>query len=275
MIKVNSRVMEFVQFPNGETKVDGVAIRQAILESISPTAIITLKYENDGDLLKLMFVKKHIDLSFEKTCYLKMTYMPYSRMDRVEGESVFTLKYVSDFINSLNFKKVEIIEPHSDVSLAVINNVAETYPSVDILYDVKTKINFDVNNDYIYYPDGGAEKRYGKKIKGHKQLVGFKTRDFETGNIVGLEIMGKMEGNPKIIMIDDLCSYGGTFTKGAEKLREMGASEIHLVVGHCEDSIYKGLIFTTDLINHVYTTNSILTNESEAKDGGKLTVYKF
>ena len=45
------------------------------------------------------------------------------------------------------------------------------------------------------------------------------------------------------------------------RLRDMGASEIYLVVTHCEDTIFKGDILKTDLIKKVYTTDSILNKE--------------
>ncbi|NRT27906.1 phosphoribosylpyrophosphate synthetase [Clostridium beijerinckii] len=43
----------------------------------------------------------------------------------------------------------------------------------------------------------------------------------------------------------------------------MGATEIYLVVTHCEDTIFDGEILKTDLITKVFTTNSILSKEHE------------
>jgi len=260
MIKINGEELTFTTFPNGETLVNGIevqALAYSFLEESKKVAIVTLKYENDTDLIRLMFVKKHLDYN-EIPCDLEIAYMPYSRMDRVEGDSVFTLKYVADFINSLNFKKVIIIEPHSDVTPALINNSEEFYPTINLFLYVKGQINFNPNTDYVYFPDAGAEKRYSKKIGNYKQLVGFKKRNFVTGQIEKLEVLGSMTGNPKVIMIDDLCSKGGTFILGANRLKEMGASEIYLVVGHCENTIFEGDLLNTEFVKKIYTTNSIL-----------------
>ena len=50
---------------------------------------------------------------------LYMPYIPDARMDRVKHENeLFTLKYFAQTINSLHFGKVEILDPHSDVSAA-------------------------------------------------------------------------------------------------------------------------------------------------------------
>ena len=49
----------------------------------------------------------------------------------------------------------------------------------------------------------------------------------------------------------------------AEKLKEIGAKDIYLVVTHCEDTIFDGDILKTDLIKKVYTTDSILSKNCE------------
>ena len=94
MITVNGVEIKFTTFPNGETNVDGESIILAYNSSRGITVDkVVLKYENDSDLIKLMFVQKHLNINF---CELVITYMPYSRQDRIEGESVFTLKHVCD-----------------------------------------------------------------------------------------------------------------------------------------------------------------------------------
>ena len=222
-------------------------------------------------MIKLLFLKKYLDQLKVKSD-LHIMYMPYSRMDRSEGGSAFTLKYIAEFINNLGFDYINVLEPHSDVTTALLNNCKSRFLSVDIFYDIKDKINFNDDCDYVYYPDAGAEKRYSKMIGVPNQLVGFKHRDFQTGKITSLQVFGDVkEKGFKVIMVDDLSSYGGTFILGSKQLRELGASEIYLVVGHCEESIYKGDIFKTDLIDKVFTTDTII-NESLNK---KIEVYQI
>lgn len=117
---------------------------------------------------------------------------------------------------------------------------------------------------YLVYPDAGAAKRYGKQINYDKVLTASKERDFKTGYINKLDINGSIEDqNFKAIIVDDLCSKGGTFILTASKLREMRATDIYLVITHCEDTIFKGDLLKTNLIKKVYTTNSILSKEHE------------
>lgn len=270
MILLNGQELHFKTFPNGETLVDEKEIIEIWKINRLGKKVITFKYENDSDLIKLLFIKKYMDTYFNDI-KLKILYMPYSRMDRIEGYSAFTLKYIAEFINSMNFSRVEIIEPHSDVTSALINNCKVEFPTIKMFNDVKNIFEFNENEDYAYFPDAGADKRYSNLIKVNNQLVGFKHRDFETGRITSLQVIGETDlTGKKVIMIDDLCSRGGTFMLGAEQLKKMGASEIYLVVGHCEDTIFDGDILKTDLINKVFTTKSIINKTHE-----KIKIYEI
>lgn len=271
MIWLNETKLENKLFPNGETLVNGEQILQAAVDGLNTVAF---KYRNDGDLIALMFVKRFLD-DHGFRARLVIYYMPYSRMDRVEGSSVFTLKYAADFINTLQFDTVTVIEPHSDVTLALLNKSRAVYPTVELLGRVAAEVNFNVEEDYLFFPDAGAQKRYSK-VKGYKGLVGFKVRDFQTGQIKQLDIVGKVDDSKKgfkAIIVDDLCSYGGTFLMSAEKLKEIGAAEIYLLVGHCENSIYEGKLLNADIIDRVFTTDSIL-EQPESRTESEQDVIK-
>ena len=89
---------------------------------------------------------------------------------------------------------------------------------------------------------------------------GMKKRDWETGQILGLDIINAdVVKDKNILIVDDICSYGGTFYHSAKALKEAGAKSVSLYVTHCEKSITSGSLASSDgLIDHVYTTKSIL-----------------
>lgn len=257
MILFNKRPITFGHFPNGESYPEN---GNYVMVSNNE---ITLQYESDNDLVHLMFIKKHLD-QLNKHCRHKMqtilviTYMPYSRQDRVEGESFFTLRHTCDFINSLDFSKVIVLEPHSEVTSALLDRV-ESVDVTSILVGMeKKRIGFIDEVDAIFYPDAGAQKRYAKKIPAQNVLVGFKQRDFQTGRIDSLQILGKDDFVPrKVIIADDLCSYGGTFLRAAQELKKLGAQEIYLAVAHCEAGVFKGDLYKSGLIDGIATSNSM------------------
>jgi ribose-phosphate pyrophosphokinase len=212
-----------------------------------------------------------------------MPYIPNARMDRTKSEKeVFTLKYFTQFINSLNFIEVWVFDPHSYVSEALINNIR--FLSVENI--IKHIIAFEYNNDIdlVYFPDAGAMKRYSQYFTNQNKdmIYGNKVRNWETGKIEGLEILNK-DGKPceksvvdgkKILMIDDIISYGGTMAYSADKLHEMGAKQIDIYVSHLENSFFdkekgtlrKRMEFGTNIVNCIYTTNSIYKEENNTEN---------
>ena len=276
MISIDGKVVDFSKFPNGETLFNHNSLDA--LEGYIPQRVF-FKWEDDSDFVKLTILKDYMDSIGVEPEELLIAYMPYSRMDRSENGSPFTLKSVAKLINRLNFKDVYVIEPHSDVTCAVLDNASPVYINPMLLRKVKQAVDFQEKFDYIVFPDAGAQKRYAKSITARNQLVGFKHRDFETSEIKSLEIVGNIvEGAiSKAIIADDLSSYGGTFIKTANALRVKGIEEVFLLVAHAENSIFKKELFNH--VDGVFTTDTLLTehkdNWTTAKFKNKLTVFNI
>lgn len=275
MIKLNGYEVEFEKFPNGELK--PVNIHEVLLQNINcENYVFDFKFESHDDLLKLYFLKKHFDAKVLKyqIAQLIIQYMPYSRMDRVENNSMFTLKFISEFINNLNFDSVIVTEPHSNVTLGTLNNAYGEYITQKSVQSLLLEFNM-TDDDYIMFPDNGAAQRY-KHIKHKNVLVGNKVRDFDTGEIKSLDIIGNVINPNKVLIIDDLSSYGGTFVNASKKLRELGFSEVNLYVTHAENSIFKGELFNH--IDKLITTDSILSeqdNWENRKYANQLKIVDF
>lgn len=250
MILFNDVPIIVKKFPNGETIIEKKEIQMGFKDDKNR---ITLFYESDADLFQLLFLKKAVWFPVE----LHIPYFPYSRMDRKNDDYSFTLTALSKYLNLLEFSKVFVYEPHSDVTPALLNHCT----TVSVMEKLLSKTDFNPELDYVLYPDAGAQKKYSDVIKAPHELIGFKKRDFTTGKITELKVLepsGVRALNARVFIIDDLCSKGGTFVMAADKLREMGFSEINLVVAHCEKTIMDGKIFSNwDKIQNVYTTNSI------------------
>ena len=274
MILINGDIVVFEKFPNNETR-----LVHDNLTNLPSKGIISFKYEDDSDLIKLLLLKSYLDeryTSIGETFMLNIYYMPYSRMDRSESGSPFTLKYISKFINSLGFKDVLIIEPHSNVTPALIDNSTSYFINEKLIEFTIDELNLDMTKDYIMYPDAGASSRY-KNLKYPNVVIGNKQRDFETGEIKGLQLIGEFDKETnRVLILDDLSSYGGTFVHSAKKLREQGFKEVYLLVAHAENSIFKGGLFKH--IDKVFTTDSILTeqdNWENKKYENQLRVFKI
>jgi ribose-phosphate pyrophosphokinase len=107
-------------------------------------------------------------------------------------------------------------------------------------------------------PDAGSNKKIYdlSKSLGCLPVVRCdKLRDVSNGKIIDSVIYAEnLEGKPCLI-VDDICSYGGTFCGLASKLKEHGAGKVYLAVSH-----YEGVASIQKLqscgIDGVFTTDS-------------------
>ena len=248
-------------------------------------------YENDAELFTLYCVVKQINkINSTAVNALVLPYVPHARMDRTKSDSeVFTLKYFAEIINSLNFSSVRVLDPHSNVSTALINNVVvdSVEPYIKEAIDDIEGVGIDKGEKYggravIYFPDEGAMKRYKdlKVFEDRPMIYGKKDRDWATGVIKGLKVCDRdgveltslkqyaRNGFVTVLMIDDIVSYGGTLAYSGAKLKELGATEVYAYATHTENSVLdteKGTLIKKledGTVGELYTTDSIYTGEN-------------
>ena len=239
-------------------------------------------YESDAELFTLICIAKHYN---DPAMELYLPYIPHARMDRVKSnEDVFTLKYFCEVINSLNFRRVWVMDAHSNVSLALLNNVKQMSVQ-DTIYDAVYKLTCELCGGYdhqermkaqadlvVFFPDEGAMKRYSDMINDMPYAFGIKKREWATGKILGLDIMNaELVKDKNVLIIDDICSRGGTFLHSAKALKAAGANRIFLYVTHAEKTMVEGEMYNNlDLVERIYTTDSIFNIEWD--DRNKVTI---
>lgn len=264
MILLGDKLIKQEQFGDGTLKCtvpegleEGLSTMLGLIGS-SATKYITWLYDNDAELFTLQCL---VDTIREKlpgySIILKMPYIPHARQDRWVSNRMFTLKTFAKLINNMNFERVEVLDPHSDVSCALIDRLhKETNLLHKVVYELQTKTGryedfAEISDACLMFPDAGAAKKY----EHNGAIIGNKKRNSE-GRIESYELMNFQEGTKKVLIVDDICSYGGTFVAAAKALREKGVEKIYLMVSHCEGNVFKGEVF--DYIDGIYTTDSIL-----------------
>ena len=265
MIRINDKKIDMKHFPDGTMLIKHL--------SDGESTKITWLYDNDEECMLIYFLVKHLRTHGVKRIELLMPYIPNARMDRVKNsDEVFTLKYFAEFINDLKFDTVEVLDPHSNVSTALIDNISVIEPT-DIILNLLETVNSD-GNTILFFPDEGAMKRYyhiASKCD-IPYVFGMKNRDWRSGEILGLEVLGETDVVPgkNILIIDDICSRGGTFLHSSKALKEMGAADIDLYVSHLENSVWEGDMIRSGFVRNIYTTNSIY----RFQDKGPVKVVK-
>lgn len=251
MIHVNGKLIEQHHFGAGELNIK--------LEPIEGNVDITWNYEHDGELFTIACIRHYY---VDKRCFLTMPYLPHARMDRVKNpEDVFTLQTFASFINSLVFEKVRVLDAHSNVGIALIHRCENMSPK-EYIQKVIDKLGYNKYCLCLFFPDEGAQKRYGEMFPEYRQAFGIKKRNWETKKIESYMIVGQEHiTNSHVLIIDDICSYGNTFIKAAEAVNEAGAEGVSLYVTHCEECINKGNVFSSNLFDNVFTTDSLIRSD--------------
>ena len=234
MILLNGEVVEIGKFPNGEQY---VPLKSLILRAYNK---VEWMYEGDHEFVSLSILRWHIQ-AVGKKAWLKLNYMPHSRMDRANEDYAFSLKYVSKLVNDMMWDSVQVTEPHSDVTPALLEDCVVTEWCQGHLLSVA------MHHNSIFFPDAGAQKRYNTNLR---SAVGIKQRDFKTGDITSFDLHGDVGSS--VLIVDDLCSRGGTFVHSAKLLKEHGARNVSLLVAHCEQTVFTGSLF--EHIGTLYTS---------------------
>lgn len=258
MIKVMDTVININHYP------DGTMLLKKEFDIVDYDNVnITWNYENESELIALYFLTRKLQADGAEHIRLFMPYIPNARMDRVKNdEDFFTLKYFAEIINNLGFYEVVVLDPHSNVSEALIDHIKVRSPKPYIEKVIQKIYGQDASEDLVlFYPDEGACKRYASMF-GLPYSFGIKKRDWKTGKILGLDVAGAEQIKEKrVLIVDDISSKGGTFYHAAQELKELGAKEIYLYITHCENTILKGKLIESGLLKKIYTTSSIFTKQ--------------
>ena len=177
-----------------------------------------------------------------KEIHLYVPYFVGARSDRkfVTGSTNYLKNVICPIINSQNFETVKVIDAHSDVLEACLNN----YVKEDNHRLVKFALPLIDNKDgaqkrvVLVSPDAGAYKKIfdvAQKFGIENVVTAMKHRDIQTGKITHTEIpnINQYGEDHKFVIVDDICDGGRTFIELAKEIRKHNAiSDIHLIVTH-------------------------------------------
>lgn len=223
-INLNTREgAEFLTFPDGQPHV-----RIQDLEGVY-FAEVTCSISSPQKLLELQMVAYLLnDAGIDSI--LHIPYLMAARFDRVmqPGDSL-DIKVIAQVINSLEFSRVYLYDPHSDVSAALINRSR-------VVTNHQLVAAYTEPNSVLIVPDAGAAKKASAYFEWNKNLSDIiyciKKRDVSNGKLT-LTVLDPVNcaGRPCVI-IDDLCDGGRTFTMIADRLLPFNPSKLTLIVTH-------------------------------------------
>lgn len=233
-----------------------------------------------NDLQLIVLVIEALKRQSVVSIHLEVPYFLGARSDRLFDK--FSTNYLKDIIcpiiNSLNLKSVSILDPHSSVLEACINNFEELSikPFYDWFNETYLSTTEDKQQTWVVSPDYGAIKRVEKFANNYgfeKVLNCSKVREIQTGKILDIHIPITDFGGHNCIIIDDICDNGNTFINLAKELKERNAGTITLLVTH--GIFASGFDNLFKYIDKIYTTNSIDDLNFLLKEKGFTSLFQY
>lgn len=144
MIFVDDRRIDFTSFPDGTSSIRIAPKLDFTFFAMGKSAyFIRWMYDNDAECMQLWYLVKHLKSAGNPLLYLEMPYIPNARMDRVKNrDEVFTLKWFAEFINSLGFESVKVLDPH----VKALYGDSITPQRCEAVYKILMEHGFAINN---------------------------------------------------------------------------------------------------------------------------------
>jgi ribose-phosphate pyrophosphokinase len=252
------------KFPDGQQTVD--------IEWVGNTdsVVINSRMNSFLDVELIVCANQALKNAGVKNVGLHVPYFLGARSDRKfhYGGSNYLKQVICPIINSQKFFMVIVLDPHSDVLEACLNN----YEKIDNHLLVKQALTLiDNKNDArervcLVSPDAGAYKKIfdvAQEFRIDNIATATKVRDLKTGKILHTEIPNlpvTLAEDFKYVIVDDICDGGRTFVELAKAIREQRpTAKIYLVVTHGIFS--SGFEALGEYFEGIYTTNSVKEQE--------------
>lgn len=238
---------------------------------------ICSRFNSFRDLELIICATKALRRLGIKEVHLYIPYLLGARSDRQfqEGGTSYLVDVVAPIINALNFESVTVMDVHSDVAAACVQNLKWSSNQLLVEYaiaDIENRIH-KMDPFVLVSPDAGALKKIYKISTtidmpqyNHEIIVASKHRGVD-GKITHTEVPGVENYlNKDFIIIDDICDGGRTFIEIAKAIKSKGATgKIFLIATHGIFSA--GLKELSEYFDRVYTTNSIMDISTNTEFG--------
>ncbi|WP_313696975.1 ribose-phosphate diphosphokinase [Achromobacter sp.] len=221
------------RFPGGEMQVTIPAGLREQADAAREFRIHALLKSADDVMQLLLLTDALRRLNPAAPVHLDMPYVPYARQDRVcnPGEALGAAVFCK-LINDQQYATVTIVEPHSDVTPALLQRVRV----VDATAFLKKALAAPAfaQGVTLMAPDAGARKRVqalAKALGVADVRYAEKVRDPQTGRITETRVPDDIPAQP-VLVVDDICDGGRTFLELAAALADKTRQPLYLYVTH-------------------------------------------
>lgn len=244
-----------------------------IQESVEGRDVFVLQSlgENPSvDLMELLIMLDALKRAEAGSITAVLPYYPYARQDRIDRPGVpITAKLVADLLTQAGATRLITMDLHSEQIEGFFNMPCRHLLSRKLLIPYCAALNLD--NMIAAAPDKGGIKiatAYAKALDLPIALIDKERID--SFQVVMRLFLGDVK-DKTVLLVDDLCSTGGTLVNAAEVCEKQGAERIIAVIGHgvfIDSAIEK---IENSPIEMCIVTNSVLASE-RVRDRSKFRV---
>lgn len=246
------------KFPDGQQTVD--IICEPTYTVYNKTVQISSRLDSFRDLELIICANQALRNLNAASVHLYVPYFLGTRSDRKfqNGGVNYLKQVICPIINLQNFATVSVLDPHSDVLEACLNNYIK-FDNHDLISFAILDLVKNTNETVaLISPDAGALKKIydvAKHFNISNVTTASKVRDIVTGEILRTELptMDLVDVD-YFLIIDDICDGGRTFVELAKEVRKQTDKPIYLIVTHGIFSA--GYEKLSDELDGIYCTNS-------------------
>lgn len=215
------------RFSDGEISVQiAESVRGKDVYIIQPTSAPA-----NANLMELLIMTDAFKRSSAKSITAVVPYYGYARQDRKAAPRVpISAKLVANLMETAGITRMVTVDLHASQIQGFFDiPVDNLYGSILFMDYIRAK-NFP--NPIIASPDVGgvARARYVAKELGLEMVIVDKRR--EKANVAEvMNIIGEVKGKD-VILIDDMIDTAGTMMKGAQALKDLGATSVMACCTH-------------------------------------------
>ena len=214
-------------------------------------------------LMELFVLVDALKRASAKSIVAILPYYAYCRQDRKDQPRVpITAKLVADLLQKAGIDQVLTLDLHTSQVQGFFDAPLDNLQARVIFRDILSR---EISSDFVVVsPDIGSIKlarAYASDLQRDFAVVDKIRKSAE--HTQAAQLMGSVEGRD-ILLVDDMCSTGGTLAMAAELCKEKGARHIYAVLTH---ALFVGPAFRNIAKSPI---KKIWVSDSVARDFSKI-----
>lgn len=219
--------VEIEGFPDGE-----IGIR--ILETVRGKDVFIIQSparRPNHFLMELLVMVDALKRASARSIVAILPYYPYARQDRKErGRVPITARLVADLLEKAGVTRLLTMDLHTDQIEGFFNIPVDHLRARPLL--VRALQDLQLKNPVVVAPDVGNSRmarKYAEDLRADLAIIDKRRVNAKT--VAFNALIGDVT-DKQVVLVDDICSTGGTLMAAAEVCRTQGASEVIAAVTH-------------------------------------------